>query len=139
MWGEWWGYSCSEKRYLTNITKWTNNKTTSHAGIYSIPCKDSNKHYISETQCNLEKRIYEHKWSIKANDNQNALFFHMLELKHTFDFSQATLIRPIHYKTSRRLLESAVISKTNHKNNIQVFTKSYHTWRTSYWTKTKSK
>ena len=38
----------------------------------------------------------------------------MLELKHIFDFSQVTLIKPIHCKTSWKLLESAVISKTNH-------------------------
>ena len=46
---------------LKIITKRTNNETTSHAGIYSIPCKDCNKHYIVETLRNLEKRIYEHK------------------------------------------------------------------------------
>ena len=39
------------------------------------------------TQCNLEKRIYTHKWSITTNDNQNTLFFHVSELKHTFNFS----------------------------------------------------
>ena len=58
--------------------------------------------------------IYEYKQSIKTNDNQNALFSHMLELKHTFNFSQATLIKPIQCKKYQRLLESAVISKTNH-------------------------
>ena len=88
--------------------------STSHAGIYSIPSKDCNRYYIGKTQCNLEKRIYEHKWSIKTNDNRNALFSHMLELKHTFNFSQTTLIKPIPSKTSWRLLEFAVISKTNH-------------------------
>ena len=71
---------------LTNITKRTNNGTTSHAG-YILHL---NKHYIGETQCNLEKRIYDHKWSIETNDNQNALFSHMLKLKHAFSFSQAT-------------------------------------------------
>ena len=91
---------------LTNITKWTNNETTSHTGIYSIPCKDCNKHYIYKTQYNLEKRIYEHKRSIKTNDHQNALFSHMLEFQHTFNFSQATLIKPIHCKNSQRVLES---------------------------------
>ena len=60
----------------------------------------------------------------------------MLELKNTFDFSQGTLIKPIHCKTSRRLLEFAVISKTNHIKNVQGFTKSHYTLRTSYWTKT---
>ena len=99
---------------LTNIIKQTNNETKSHVGIYTITCKDCNKLYISETQRNLEKRIYEHKRSIKTNDDRNALYSHMLELKHTFIFSQATLIKPIHYKKSQRLLESAVISKINH-------------------------
>ena len=33
---------------------------------------------------------------------------------YTFNFSQATLIIPIHCKKFRRLLESAVISKTNY-------------------------
>ena len=36
-------------RNHTNISKCTNNITTSHAGIYSIPCKDCDKHYIGET------------------------------------------------------------------------------------------
>ena len=35
---------------LRNISKRTNNETTSHAGIYSISCKDCNKHFIGETQ-----------------------------------------------------------------------------------------
>ena len=40
----------------------------------------------------------------------------MIDLKQPFNFSQATLIKPIHCKKKkkRRLLESAVISKTNH-------------------------
>ena len=46
---------------LTNIPNQTNNATTSHTGIYSIPSKDCYDHDISKTQCNLEKRIYQHK------------------------------------------------------------------------------
>ena len=38
----------------------------------------------------------------------------MLEIKHTFNFSQATLNKPIHCKKSHKLLESAIIFKTNH-------------------------
>ena len=78
------------------LLKRTNNAIISHAGIYSIPCKDCDKHYIDETQRNLEKKIYEHKRSIKLNDDRNALFSHMLDLKHTFHFSQDTFIKPIH-------------------------------------------
>ena len=55
------------------------------------------------------KRIYDDKYSIKTNDDRNTLFSDMLEFKHTFNFSQATLIKLIH----NRLLESEVISKTN--------------------------
>ena len=50
-----------------------------------------------------KKSFYEHKRSIKRNDDRNALFSHMLELKHTFKFSQATLIKHIHRKKSCKL------------------------------------
>ena len=50
------------------------NETTSHAGIYSIPFKDCDKHYIGKTQHNLEKRIQEHKQSIKTNVDQKHPF-----------------------------------------------------------------
>ena len=71
---------------LTNITKGTNKKTTTHAGIYSILCKDCNKHYIGEIQSNLEKCIYEHKRSINTNNDRNAVFSHMLEFKRHIKF-----------------------------------------------------
>ena len=129
-------------KYLTNITIWTKKETTSHAGIYSIPCKDCSKYHIGETQRNLEKRIYEHKQSIKTNDDSNTFVSHMLELKQTFNFSRATLIKPIHCKKSRRLLESAVISKTNHIKKfqkLQVFTRPHQNCRTTYKTKNQIK
>ena len=71
---------------LTKSSKRSNYATNSHAGIYSIPWKDCDKHHIGETQRNQEKRIYEHKRSIKLNDDRNTLFSHMLDLKHTFNF-----------------------------------------------------
>ena len=122
---------------ITNITKRTNNETTSHAGIYSIPCKDCNKHYIGETQRNLKKRIHKPKRSIKTNDDRNDLFSHMLVLKHIFDFSQTTQIKPIHCKTPRRLLESAVISNKTYKTTTRfllnlIISGQYHTeWKQS--------
>ena len=47
---------------------------------------------------------------MKLNDDWNALFSHMLDLKHTFNFSQATLVKPIHCIQQ----ESAVNSQCNH-------------------------
>ena len=39
---------------------------------------------------------------------------YMIDLKHTFNFSQATLIKLIHCKKFRRLLKYVAISKTNY-------------------------
>ena len=41
-------------------------------------------------------------------------FSPMLDLNYTFNFPQATLIKPIHRQKSCSLLEFAIISKTNH-------------------------
>ena len=40
-------------KYLTTISKRTNNVTTSHAAIHSIPCKNCHNYYTSKTQRNL--------------------------------------------------------------------------------------
>ena len=88
---------------FTNISKSINNITTSHAGIYSIPCNDYDKYYIGETHRNLDQRIYECKQSIKLNDDRNTLF------KRAFNFSRTFLIKLIHCRKSRRLLETAII------------------------------
>ena len=37
------------KSFNHNISKYTNNITTSHTGIYSIPSNDCDKYYIDET------------------------------------------------------------------------------------------
>ena len=60
------------------------------------------------------KRIYEHKLSIKLDDDRNAFFYNILDLKQTFNFPQATQIKPINCKISPRLLQSAAISKTKY-------------------------
>ena len=99
-------------------TKWN-----SHTGMYSILCLDYNKHYICETQRDLEKRIYEHKRYIKTNDDRNNLFFQMIVLKRRLSFPQVILIKPMHCKKSQRLLESAVMSKTKY---IKQRLGSYH-------------
>ena len=47
---------------------------------------------------NLEKRFYEHKQSIKLNDGRNDRLTYILDLSHTFQISQATLMKHIHCK-----------------------------------------
>ena len=114
----------------TYIFQRTNNVTTSHAGIYSIPCKVCDKQYICETQQNIEKRIYGHKWLIKLNDDRNTLFTHILDLKHTFNFFQAILIKPIHCKkkipqivricSHCNQISPYLANITLHENNIKI-------------------
>ena len=77
--------------------------------LYPMQRLQQTLHRWNQTQ--LRKKIYEHNRSIKTNDDRNALFS---ELKHIFNFSEATLIKPIPCKKSRWLLESAVISKANY-------------------------
>ena len=88
--------------------------TSSHAKI-------STNIAFGEAQRKLEKKIYEQKRLMKTNDDRNALFSHMLDLNNIFNFFQATLIKPIHCKKSCRLLESAVISKTNLRRHRRGF------------------
>ena len=59
-----------------------------------------------------EKRGF--RSSFELNDDRNAFFSHTLDLKHTFNFSQVTLIKLIHCKKSSRLLGSAIISHSKY-------------------------
>ena len=56
-----WKKSTRCEKNLTNVSEHSNNITTSHAGSYFISCNDCDKYCIGETQCNLDKRFYEHK------------------------------------------------------------------------------
>ena len=56
------------------------------------------KNYIDETQRNQEKRIYELERLINLNDGKNTSFVQMSDLKLTFNFSQATLLKTIYCK-----------------------------------------
>ena len=44
--------------------------------VVRIPYTDCDKHYIGKIQRSLENRIYEHKRSIKSNDDRTPLFFY---------------------------------------------------------------
>ena len=71
---------------LTNITKRTSNETTSPAGIYSIPCKDCNKHYIVKPYAIKKKK---NLWTQTINQNKGRSkhpFSYMLDVKPTFNF-----------------------------------------------------
>ena len=79
-----------------------------------LDCNDWGKHYIGETQHNLHKMIYEHRRSIKSNDDQNAFFSDMFIFKDISNFLQVILIKPIYCRNSLCLFESAIIPHSKH-------------------------
>ena len=86
---------CCMKGVLVFVISWK----PPLSGHMLHPIKHCNKLSIGETQCNLEKRIYEQIQPINSNDDRNTLFSHVLKLKHTFNFSQVTLIKHTLQKT----------------------------------------
>ena len=71
----------------------------------------------------FSKRIYEHKRSIKLNDDRNAPFSYVLNLKNTFNFSQTTLTKPLHCKKPKKTNKKQKKKKTADYSNLQSFPK----------------
>ena len=85
----------------------------SDAGVYCIPCKDCKLKYIGETSRNLHVRLKEHKRDIRIGNSNNALFRHISQSNHDFDFNSAKMLIYIHNKSLRRIFEAAAISFFN--------------------------
>ena len=88
----------------------------SHAGVYCIPCKNCKLRYISETSRNLNVRLKEHKRDIRIGNLNNALFQHISQSNHNFDFNSAKMLIYIYNKRLRRIFEAAAISFFNSLN-----------------------
>ncbi|XP_055543356.1 uncharacterized protein LOC129728907 [Wyeomyia smithii] len=70
--------------------------------VYSIPCGAcDDKHYIGQTSQTLEKRIGQHKNSIRTNTSATGLTQHTLEHGHSFDFSRTRILERINNNASR--------------------------------------
>ena len=88
----------------------------SDAGVYCILCKDCKLKYIGETSRNLHVRLKEHKKDIRIGNSNNALFLHISQHNHNFDFNSAKMLTYIHNKNLRRIFEAAAISSLNSLN-----------------------
>ena len=66
--------------------------------------------YIGETFRNLKKCLYEHKRDIRLGNFNNALFLHISEINHNFNFDAATMLAHIHNKRLRQIFEARAIS-----------------------------
>ena len=108
---------------LTNITKRTNNETSSHVRYIFYPMQrlQQTLHRRNPTQSRKKKkRIHEHKRSLKTND-RNTLFSHMLE------FQTHSQIFPSHQNQTHtlqkfpKLQEYAVISQNKQYKTASKF------------------
>ena len=88
----------------------------SDASVYCIPCKDCKLKYIGETSRNLHVRLKEHKRDIRIGNSNNALFLHISQHNHNFDFNSAKMLTYIHDKNLRRIFEAAAFSFLNSLN-----------------------
>ena len=88
----------------------------SDTGIYCIPCKNCKLKYIGETSWNLHVCLKEHKRDIRSGSLNNALFQHISQTNHNFDFISAKMLIYIHNKSRRRIFEATAISLCNYLN-----------------------
>ncbi|XP_055523086.1 uncharacterized protein LOC129717253 [Wyeomyia smithii] len=100
--------------------------------VYSIPCGAcDDKHYIGQTSQTLEKRIGQHKNSIRTNTSATGLTQHTLEHGHSFDFSRTRILERINNNASRlsaELLHIKMNSKTtvNLQREVDGFSNTYN-------------
>ena len=64
----------------------------SDTSIYCIPCKNCKLKYIGETSWNLHVCLKEHKRDIRIGNLNNALFLHISQTNHNFDFNSAKML-----------------------------------------------
>ena len=57
--------------------------------VYHIPCKNCKLKYVDETSRNLHIRLKENKRDIRIGNSNNALFLHISQFNHNFDFTSA--------------------------------------------------
>ena len=80
------------------------------------PCKNCELKYIGEISWNLPVRLKEHRRDIRIGNLNNALFQHISQSNHNFDFNSAKMLLYIHNKRFRRIFEAGAISLCNSVN-----------------------
>ena len=93
----------------------------SDACVYCIPCKNCKLNYIGEISWNPHVCLKEHKRDIRIGNLNNALFQHISQSNHNFDFNSAKMLIYIHNKRLRRIFEAVAISFCNSLNTCPGF------------------
>ena len=75
----------------------------SDTGVYCIYCKNCKLKYIGGTSRNLHVCLKEHKRDIRIGNLNIALFQHISQSNHNFDFNSAKMLIYIHNKRLRQI------------------------------------
>lgn len=88
--------------------------------VYSIPCGAcDDKQYIGQTSQTLEKRIAQHRNSVRSNASATGLTQHSVENGHGFDFSRTEILERINNDASRLSAEMLHI-KINREKTVNL-------------------
>ena len=88
----------------------------SDASVYCIPCKNCKLKYICEISWNLHIRLKEHKRDIRISNLNNALFQHISQSNHNFDFNSAKMLIYTHNKRLKPIFQTVAVSLCNSLN-----------------------
>ena len=85
-------------------------------GVYEIKCNGCESRYIGETGKTLDKRIQQHKYSVKSGQNNNAIFNHFANMNHKICWENSKFIFKSKNYIERNIVESTVIANTFNEN-----------------------
>ena len=86
--------------------------------IYQIPCSSCSKSYIGESS-DFDRRMYQHRYSQRNFDHNNAIVKHSLDTNHAVEVNNAKIIHKENDVQKRKLVESLIIKNTNNMNTHQ--------------------
>ena len=85
--------------------------------VYKIPCNQCNLSYVGQTGKSLQKRISQHKYCIRTENTNNALFKHILRYDHDINWDQSEILKYISDHSTRNIFEATAI---NHFDNFNL-------------------
>lgn len=87
--------------------------------VYRIPCNSCEKFYIGQTGKALEKRIEQHKKSVRYAQDNNAMFAHVRDENHSINWACAKKLVCSNNLLERNIIESSFIKET-FNNNLNI-------------------
>ena len=96
--------------------------------VYKIPCRDCDAVYTGETGRSLQKRLTEHKYAVKTNNQNNGIAVHAWDNNHQPDWDAAESMENEPHYWKRRVLEAIWTKKTPQNANLDCGLTVSGTW-----------